>query len=92
MSQIPLFGVRDTSIEAYYHEALPRLSKKQELVLAYLRARGASTNKEISEGTGININATTPTVYALRKKGLVLEHEKRVCRITGNRVYTWKVK
>ena len=38
------------------------------------------------------INTITPRIFELRQKGLVVEHEKRKCTITGHPAIAWRVK
>jgi hypothetical protein len=56
-------------------------------ILAYLRANGESTRKEIAAATGIPINVVTPCVVALRNGGHILEldgKDNRPLRERGN--------
>ena len=44
-------------------------------ILAYLRAHGEATRKEIAHATEIPINVVTPCVVALRKHGYLVEFD-----------------
>lgn len=68
------------------------IGKRQKEVMAWLKARPYSTDKEISILSGIPINVVTPRRGELVKYGLVKECNKRKCTITGRKALTWRIK
>jgi len=82
-------GVRDTSRAAY--EGLVDTGKlgdqERTIMLALHRnARRDWSLQEIVRLTGIAINAVAGRVNGLKKKGFLVECDKRACSITGKTV------
>ncbi len=77
-----------TSREAFAGIA-PHLGERQQEVLAAFYKNGPMTNSELSEFLGIRINAITPRTNELVKMGLVHEHDRRPCRVTGSKAIVW---
>lgn len=67
----------------------PKVSDRQQEVLAALYKHGPMTNMELKELLGREINTVTPRTNELVKYGLVQEHEKRHCRVTGKNAIAW---
>jgi hypothetical protein len=86
-------SVRDTSLEVYFTKVLPHLSNKQQQVYAvYKRWRDCDfTDAELSQELGWSINRVTPRTGELRKKGLIVELPRRVCKVTGNLAHPKKL-
>lgn len=82
----------DTSLSAYYDRVKPTLANRQKVVFDMLRSKANWTNSELAQTLEWPINTLTPRVNELRKKGLVEESGKRVCKITGLTVHSWRVK
>lgn len=82
--------VRDTSIQAY-EGVMPTIGKRQALVLGVLQRSEPMSNSEIARELGWEINKVTPRVKELRDSGLVIEMDRRTCRVTGMNVLTWSV-
>mgnify|MGYP003985580479 CR=1 FL=1 len=85
--QVEMFNVRSTSLIAYY-ELIDKgggLTQEQKIV-DLLRRCSAKSLQEICSITGMAINAVSGRVNGLKKKGIVIEHEKRKCTVTGRLV------
>jgi len=94
--------VRDTSLEAYFGEVVPKLSQMQAEVLTVFYDNPVLdfTNMEVAEELGWSINRVTPRTYELRGKGKnnPLKHNppligsrKRPCRVTGRTAWAWSL-
>jgi len=85
--------VRDTSINVY-SEIIKEgvVGKKQIEVLKYLHDHRNITDKELSVGSGININCVNGRRNELVDYGLVESNGKRKCSITDRTVYQWGLK
>lgn len=82
--------VRDTSLDAY-QSIRHQLGEKQQQVLSVFSPVNTFTNMELAQYLGWSINRVTPRVYELREKGLLKEDEKRICSVTGRRVWSWRL-
>lgn len=83
---------QDTSLNAYHTIVLPRIGSRQRAVFDVLKANGSVTNSELAKLMCLSINQITPRTNELRKLNLVEEAGKRVCKVTGLVVHTWRVK
>lgn len=84
--------MQPTSLEAY-EEVKKTLGTRQLRVLEKLDYNPtAMTNTELAYAMDLPINTITPRIFELRQKGLVKEHEKRKCTITGRTAIAWRVK
>ena len=80
-------NVRSTSKEAYAElKEEGTLGKQEETILAAMKNGWNYSLQEISQLTGIAINAVSGRVNGLKKKGFVLECDKRPCSITGKSI------
>ena len=80
-------NVRSTSKEAYAElKEEGTLGKQEETILAAMKNEWNYSLQEISQLTGIAINAVSGRVNGLKKKGFVLECDKRKCSITGKSI------
>lgn len=82
---------QQTSLQAYNDKVKPELGARQEFVLNGLKHLKSATNLELSVYLELPINQLTPRIFELRELGLVREHEKRTCRISGRRAISWEV-
>ncbi len=82
--------VQDTSRDAYHKYKKTKLRKDQAAVLDIIRYLGNPTNSEIRDFIGLPINVITPRTNELVKLGKVVEGRKRRCKITDNKVLTWR--
>ena len=80
----------DTSLGAY-QSVKPELGSRQAAVLDVIQYLKSPSNAEISRFMGLPINSITGRTNELRKKGLVKDAGKRICRVTGNEVHTWSI-
>ena len=79
-----------TSLEAYT-EVKKTLGRRQiEVLNAFLG--GNATNAELADYLNRPINTITPRTNELVKKGLVKEHSKRWCAVTGHKAIAWIVR
>ena len=85
--------VRDTSLIAFFGEVLPTLTRRQEQVLDifFELPDDDLTNMEVATKLGWSINRVTGRTNELRKKGVLTESRKRLCKVTGRRVWAWKI-
>jgi len=67
-----LQGVRGTSLLAY-GDALEHINNRQRQCLLALDRLGEANNLMVSRESGLPINAVTPRMGELRKKGLIKE-------------------
>ena len=80
-------NVRSTSKEAYAElKEEGTLGKQEKTILAAMKHGWNYSLQEISQLTGIAINAVSGRVNGLKKKGFVLECDKRPCSITGKSI------
>jgi len=95
-------GIRATSLEAYFGEVVPNLSKMQTEVLMvfYDNPTLDFTNMELAEELGFSINRVTPRTYELRGEGknnplkhnpVLIESRQRPCRVTGRTAWAWSL-
>lgn len=83
-------GIQETSVGAY-RDVKPTLAGKHAEFMAELAKHKNATNLELSQRLGWPINTITPRTLELRKKGLVVEDERRHCKVSGRRAIAWKV-
>lgn len=69
-----------------------KLTARQLKVLDTIRLLGPSTNREIREHLGWEINCVTGRTFELRQYGVVVDAGRRKCKIGGNICHQWKVK
>lgn len=88
--------MQSTSLDAYRSRVLPYLAESQRTVYELLcQASGDGfdmTNNEIASALHWSICRVTGRVKELRDAGLVVRVQRRRCGVTGNMVYSWKVK
>jgi len=80
-------NVRQTSKEVYADlKEEGTLGKQEETILSVMKAEWNYSLQEISQLTGIAINAVSGRVNGLKKKGWLVECEKRPCSVTGKNI------
>ena len=80
-------NVRSTSKEAYADLKEEGTLGDQERTILESMQRGWNYSlRELEKITGIQINAVSGRVNGLKKKGFVLECDKRPCSITGKSI------
>ena len=86
-------GYKETSREAF-KELIENggLGKQEKRICKALSEGVAMTLKELSKETGIEINAVSGRVNGLKQKKVLVETQKRPCRITGRNVTPVKVR
>ena len=85
-------GISDASREAYQDlKDSGQLTKQEQIIIRALESKPPMTGREIQNITGIDINAVSGRVNDLKKKRVVVEAQKRVCKITGRMVTTVRV-
>lgn len=86
-------GIRATSLDAYQDLQESGVLGKQEMVIyKTLIGKSSMTLQEISKEAKIQINAVSGRVNGMKKKGYLVETEKRVCKVTGRCVIPVRVK
>lgn len=83
-------AIQKTSLSAYRTEIEGTLGERQSEVLAALITRNGMTDKELARELGREINTITPRRNELVALGLVREHCKRPCGITGRTALCWE--
>lgn len=84
--------IQQTSINSYMNLSKYYLSKRQTLILNYLKVNGSSTDREIAYGLEFDDpNQVRPRRKELLDMGLICEDVKRECSITHKTVISWKV-
>jgi len=85
-------GIRDASREAYDGmKKKGKLGKQEVVIREALIDQTPMTLQEIKLATGIDINAVSGRVNDLKKKNILVEVQKRVCKVTGRMVTPVKV-
>jgi len=91
-------GLRDTSLEAYIelvNDPSVLNDKYQDILFTLLDSDMALTDYEISEKLNFkDPNKIRPRRYELVNKfykPLVQECKKRICKVTGKKVYAWEL-
>lgn len=81
-------NARATSIAAYNElRDSGRMSQQEATIyLVLFRCEKAMSLREIQRVTRIDINAVSGRVNGLKKRGLLVEHAKRRCSITGKMI------
>jgi len=82
--------VQTTSI-ASYNLIKPELPRREEELYDHLALHGPLCNVEIADDLALPINSVTPTTFALRQKGLVVESHRAKYAPTNRTVIYWKV-
>ena len=82
--------IQETSIEAFY-DILPTLNERHRLFYNLLKVYPGCSNNDLSRISSYKINAVTPRINELRKKGLVRFSHHKTDRITKKRVMCWVV-
>lgn len=94
-------NMQDTSLESYFNYVLPEIGDKQREVIRIFIDNPSMTftNKELARELCWEINSVTPRVYELRGRDkrfqmiepLLIESEKRQCRIGKRRSIAWQM-
>ena len=74
-----------------YLEIQKDIPKMKRRVIDFLIDNPVSSNKEISVGTGLDINNVSGRVNELCSEGVVKFSERSKCGVTGRNVYKWEV-
>lgn len=69
-----------------------KLAEKQQAVLEKMYEQENWSYQELAKALDWSVNRVIPRVFELRQFGLVIAGERRLCRITGMIVQTWRVK
>lgn len=85
-------SVQDTSLQAYFGEVILTLGDRQKQVLAAFTKKEDFTNAELAEFLNWPINTVTPRTNELVKKQMVVEGDRRKCKVTGRMVIAWQLK
>lgn len=82
--------MQDTSLDAWRN--LENLGLMQQTVYDVISKLGCPTDLEIAKFLGYSDpNKVRPRRNDLVKMGFVIQHEKRVCSVSGHLVYSWRV-
>ena len=80
-------GYRETSRGAYRElKDSGQLGKQERIICNALNGNPPMTLQEICKATDIQINAVAGRVNGLKKKRVLVETERRVCKISGRMV------
>lgn len=89
--------VRDTSAEVFKTDIEPTLSRREQIVFDALQeSNEPPTSYELTEflksrHQAFDVNSCRPRLTGLLAKKKIEFGEKRKCRITGKRCYTWRI-
>lgn len=76
--------VRTISIDAYHeHLKSGKALKQWQKIYAAMKLYKPLTRSELSDATGIRLSSVCGRVNELIEAGLVVEHERRKCTVTG---------
>jgi DNA-binding MarR family transcriptional regulator len=81
--------MRDTSLLAY--QQLTHLSDKQQTVLVYIHGHPDTTDKEIAQSLGWEINRVTPRRGELENLGLIVS-SGYLLQPNKRKAHTWRVR
>lgn len=84
--------IQETSRLAYFEEVKPTIGNRHKEVITALSGATDMTNSELAEKLDWGINRVTPRIWELREKGIVIESQKRPCRVTSRTALAWKIK
>lgn len=94
-------AMQETSLEVYFSNVLPDIGDKQREVLRVFidNPTMTFTNRELARELRWEINSVTPRVYELRgrdkrfvmEEPILVESEKRPCRIGNRRSIAWQL-
>ena len=94
-------AMQETSLMAYFSDVLPDINEKQRQVLRVFIDNPSMTftNRELARELRWEINSVTPRVYELRGRDkrfvmdepILVESEKRLCRIGERRSIAWQL-
>ena len=84
--------IQETSLQAYFGEVIETLGMRQHQVLGAFTKKENFTNTELASFLQWPINTVTPRCLELRERGLVTEHCKRKCKVTGRSALCWEIK
>ena len=78
-------NIKQTSVSAYFklRGRGQDLNQKGKIFAFFHMHTGTLTRSELSEKTGIRINAVCGRVNELIKDGYLMEVKKRMCTVTG---------
>jgi transcription initiation factor IIE alpha subunit len=91
MTRLPNTQVQSTSVGIYLTEVVSTLHGRHKQVVEAMKRGKNHTNSELSEILGWSINRVTPRVKELREREVVVEDERRECKVTGRYVIAWKL-
>ncbi len=85
--------VRSISIEAYQkHIDSGKRSTQWMAIYAFINCQLPITRSEISDFIGIRMSSVCGRVNELIKAGLIEEHSRRKCKVTGEPAHTLTLK
>lgn len=84
--------IQPTSGKSLSEEKRKGIGERQSIILDVIRTYGPITDKEIAERLCVpDPNYVRPRRFELVEAGLVEEHVKRKCRVTGKTSIAWIV-
>lgn len=83
--------IQPTSLNAYLNEVLSTLGSRQREIVELFSKYPDLTNMEAAEILNWSINRVTPRVKELREKKVLISNKIRTCRVTGRKVWSWKI-
>jgi len=82
--------IRQTSLDSY--NSLKNIGQRQKLVYDGIKTYPNITALELARKLGkLDPNFVRPRINELKKFGLVVEGDKRICSISKRKVLTWIV-
>ena len=83
--------MQDTSLDSWYDTIKPKLGKIHTRVYDAIVEYPDHTTAELSKILHIVTQTMAGRPGELLKKGLVKRVERRMCAVTGNGAWTWRV-
>ena len=85
-------NMQDTSLLAY-EQVTPKIGSRQREVMQvfWLHPNCNFTNMELAQELGWSINRVTPRVKELREMKYLTKAGRRLCNVTHNLAYSWKL-
>jgi predicted transcriptional regulator len=82
-------NVKPTSLLSYC-QILESLGERQALVYSKLRQLKSANSTMIAKELNLPINCVVPRIKEMRDMGIIYQHKKDICKITGKLTIFWK--
>lgn len=84
--------LQSTSLDAFTNLKKGKLGQMQQLVYDTIKKLGCPTDLELARYLGYSDpNHIRPRRNDLVRMGLVVQHERRICSVSGRACYSWRI-